>query len=81
MDQSLKNGGPLYFLEDKNHLDNRMSRQQDVQKTNEIIVNVKQEFTGVTKGYSPKNEQRKIYSIVFLRFLYLFLHSCIDYII
>ena len=59
---SIPKGGPLYFLKEKELTSYetaspsgrgiRKTVSESGGKTNEIIVNVKQEFTGVAKEYS-----------------------------
>merc|ERR1712062_465395 len=59
---SIPKGGPLYFLKEKELTSYETARpsgrgirktvSESGGKTNEIIVNVKQEFTGVAKEYS-----------------------------
>ena len=57
---SIPKGGPLYFLKEKELTSYETARPSgrgiretvSASKTNEIIVNVKQEFTGVAKEYS-----------------------------
>ena len=63
--EKLPKGGPLYFIKENDAIYESIRTGND-RKTNEIIVNVKQEFTGVTKEYSPTVDQRNYLNILTL---------------